>query len=34
MRATGFNHVSLVANDLERSVRFYIEVFGMERIAT
>ena len=34
MRATGFNHVSLVAHDLERSVRFYTEIFGMERIAT
>jgi catechol 2,3-dioxygenase-like lactoylglutathione lyase family enzyme len=34
MRATGFNHVSLVAHDLERSVRFYTEVFGMERIPT
>src|SRR4051812_28478559 len=34
MRATGFNHVSLVAHDLERSVRFYTEIFGMEKIAT
>jgi catechol 2,3-dioxygenase-like lactoylglutathione lyase family enzyme len=34
MRATGFNHVSVVAHDLERSVRFYTEVFGMEKIPT
>jgi YD repeat-containing protein len=34
MRATGFNHVSVVAHDLERSVRFYTEIFGMERIPT
>ena len=34
MRATGFNHVSVHARDLEESVRFYTAVFGMERIAT
>ena len=34
MRATGFNHVSIHARDLEESVRFYVEVFGMERIPT
>ena len=34
MRATGFNHVSIHAIDLEESVRFYTEVFGMERIPT
>jgi catechol 2,3-dioxygenase-like lactoylglutathione lyase family enzyme len=34
MRATGFNHVSVVAHDLERSVRFYTEVLGMEKIPT
>jgi YD repeat-containing protein len=34
MRATGFNHVSIHAIDLEESVRFYSEVFGMERIPT
>jgi catechol 2,3-dioxygenase-like lactoylglutathione lyase family enzyme len=34
MRATGFNHVSVVAHDLDRSVRFYTEVFGMEKIPT
>jgi YD repeat-containing protein len=34
MRATGFNHVSIHAVDLEKSVRFYTEVFGMERIPT
>ena len=34
MRATGFNHVSIHADDLERSVRFYEDVFGLERIPT
>jgi catechol 2,3-dioxygenase-like lactoylglutathione lyase family enzyme len=34
MRATGFNHVSVHANDLDESVRFYTEVFGMEKIPT
>jgi catechol 2,3-dioxygenase-like lactoylglutathione lyase family enzyme len=34
MRATRINHVSVVANDLEESARFYEELFGMERIAT
>jgi catechol 2,3-dioxygenase-like lactoylglutathione lyase family enzyme len=34
VRATGFNHVSIHANDLEESVRFYLEVLGMERIPT
>jgi catechol 2,3-dioxygenase-like lactoylglutathione lyase family enzyme len=34
VRATGFNHVSIHATDLEESVRFYTEVFGMERIPT
>jgi YD repeat-containing protein len=34
MRATGFNHVSIHALDLDESVRFYTEVFGMERIPT
>ena len=33
MRATGVNHVSISAPDLEASVRFYTEVFGMERVA-
>ncbi len=32
MRATGINHVSIHAPDLEASVHFYTEVFGMERI--
>jgi YD repeat-containing protein len=32
MRATRFNHVSIHADDLEESVRFYTELFGMERI--
>ena len=32
MRATRFNHVSISAVDMEESLRFYTEVFGMERI--
>jgi len=32
MRATRFNHVSIHAVDMEESLRFYIEVFGMEHI--
>ena len=34
VRATGINHVSISASDLEESTRFYEEVFGMERIPT
>ncbi|MGN6796821.1 MAG: VOC family protein [Gaiellaceae bacterium] len=34
MRVTGINHVSISARDLEESTRFYVEVFGMEPIAT
>ena len=34
MRVTGINHVSISARDLEESARFYVEIFGMERIAT
>ena len=34
MRATGINHVSISATDLEESTRFYEDVFGMERIPT
>lgn len=34
MRATGINHVSISAVDLEESTRFYEEVFAMERIPT
>ena len=34
MAATGINHVSISARDLEESTRFYETVFGMERIAT
>ncbi len=33
MHAVRFNHVSISARDLEASVRFYCEVFGMERLA-
>jgi catechol 2,3-dioxygenase-like lactoylglutathione lyase family enzyme len=32
MRATSFNHVSIHAPDLQASVRFYTEIFGMEVI--
>ena len=32
--ATGLNHVSISAVDLEESTRFYERVFGMERIPT
>jgi lactoylglutathione lyase len=34
MRATRLNHVSVSANDLDESARFYEELFGMERIPT
>ena len=34
MRATGLNHVSISARDLEESARFYEEVFGLERLQT
>lgn len=34
MAATNLNHVSIVARDLEESIRFYEELFGMERVAT
>lgn len=32
MRATRFNHVSIHVDDMEESLRFYCEVFGMERL--
>jgi lactoylglutathione lyase len=34
VRATRINHVSIRANDLEESARFYEELFGMERLPT
>ncbi len=34
MRTTGFTHVSVHAHDLDESVRFYQELFGMEEIPT
>jgi len=34
MRATRVNHVSIVADDLEESARFYEELFGAERVPT
>jgi lactoylglutathione lyase len=32
VRATRFNHVSVQAIDMEESLRFYMEVFGLERL--
>jgi YD repeat-containing protein len=34
LRATRINHVSIKADDLEESARFYEELFGMERVPT
>ena len=34
MPATGLNHVSVSASDLEESIDFYRELFGVEPIAT
>ena len=34
MSATRLNHVSIRAVDMEESIRFYEEVFGMERVPT
>ncbi|HKP16933.1 MAG TPA: VOC family protein [Gaiellaceae bacterium] len=34
MRAARINHVSILANDLEESARFYEELFGMKRLPT
>ena len=34
MQTTGFDHASVHADDLETSVAFYEEVFGLERIPT
>lgn len=33
-KVIGLNHVSVCANDLDESVRFYEEVLGLERIPT
>ena len=32
MKATGFTHVSVSAKDLDESIRFYGEFFGMEEV--
>ncbi len=32
MRATSFTHVSIHATDLEESLRFYTDLFGLERV--
>ncbi len=34
MRATGLNHVSIAARDLQESTKFYEDVLGLERIPT
>ena len=34
MAATGLNHVSISASNLKESVRFYEQLFGLERIPT
>lgn len=34
MKATGLNHLSIGASDVDASVRFYVEMFGMEIIPT
>jgi catechol 2,3-dioxygenase-like lactoylglutathione lyase family enzyme len=34
VRATGLNHVSIAARDLEVSTQFYEDVLGLERIPT
>ena len=34
MRATGLNHVSISARDVEESAHFYEEIFGLERLPT
>jgi len=33
-RTTSFNHISISARNLEESVRFYTDFFGMEKIPT
>ncbi len=32
--AVGLNHVSVVARDLDESIRFYVDVLGLEPVAT
>jgi len=34
MQTPGFTHVSIHANDLDESARFYESFFGMEEIAS
>jgi catechol 2,3-dioxygenase-like lactoylglutathione lyase family enzyme len=34
VKATGLNHVSIAARDLEESTQFYEEVLGLQRIPT
>jgi catechol 2,3-dioxygenase-like lactoylglutathione lyase family enzyme len=33
-KAAGLNHVSVVAHDLEESVRFYVDILGLELVPT
>jgi len=32
LKATGFNHVSIVARDLQESLAFYQDLFGLDRL--
>ena len=34
MKATSLNHVSVVASDLQESIRFYVDFFGLEPVPT
>lgn len=34
MKATSLNHVSVVASDLQKSISFYIDFFGLEPVPT
>lgn len=34
MKATGINHLSIGTNDMEASLAFYRQLFGMERVPT
>jgi catechol 2,3-dioxygenase-like lactoylglutathione lyase family enzyme len=34
VRATDLNHVSVCAHDLQASIRFYVDLFGLEQVPT
>ena len=34
MKATGLNHISVSALDIDASVRFYTELFGLDELPT